>query len=264
MHAVTFIVMISIFPLMSEYTFQIDKKKVGIELAVVAIIYAILFIITFVVGDLKLTIAINQLMVISPSWLQSLMYNYTKYGYDLFFGVVIVLALLTYFSPKFGKLKKYQIAMLGVIIGYCVSWFLTGIILKPLIARRRPFEDHPAEIAIYNDYRSEGFSFPSGHATAAFSMSGGFMARIKNWGGRILLYLYAISLSFTRPYFGEHYVTDILVGSILGLTCSIGFWVLFEHLNIKGKLSVNTQKILLILGVFVTLLSAVLDLLNFV
>ncbi len=249
---------------MSEFTFRIDKKKVGIELAIVAIIYAVLFIITFAVGDLQLTVAINQLMVVSPPWLQSLMYYYTKYGYDVYFGVVLVLALLTYFTPKFEKLKKYQIVMLGVIIGYCVSWFLTGVILKPLVARRRPFEDNPTEIAIYNDYKAEGFSFPSGHATAAFSMSGGFMARIKNWGGRILLYFYAISLSFTRPYFGEHYVTDILVGSILGLTCSLAFWILFEHLNTKGKISKNTQKLLLILGVFVTLLSAVLDILNIV
>ena len=105
---------------MSEFTFRIDKKRVGIQLAVIAVIYTVLYIIVLVFGDVNLTIAINQLMVASPPWLQSIAYYYTKYGYYVFFGTVIVLALLTYFSPKFARLTLYQITFLGLIIRYSV------------------------------------------------------------------------------------------------------------------------------------------------
>ena len=93
-------------------------------------------------------------------------------------------------------------------------------------------------------------------------MSGVLMARVKNWGGRILLYAWGVTLSFTHPFFGEHYLTDILAGSILGLTCSLVFWGLFEHLYVKGKLSEHAQKVLLIVGIVVVLITAVLDLLD--
>ncbi len=252
---------------MSEFTFRIDKKRVGIQFAIIAAIYAVLFIITFAVGDLNLTIALNQLMVASPSWLQSLMFYYTRYGYYIFGVAAIGIGLLTFFTNKLDKLKPYRIMFVGLALGYSVSWFVMAYLLKPVIMRLRPYQEYPSQIVRYEYkpgslYESGGFSFPSGHATASFGMSGAMMVRVQKWVFRILLYVYPVLMAFTRPFFGVHYVTDVLVGSILGLACSIGFYVLLEYLNTKGKLPEKTQKVLFLIGLTVAVISIIIDLLE--
>ncbi len=252
---------------MSEFTFRIDKKRVWIELGIIAAIYAVLFILTFAVGDLKLTIAINQLMVVSPPWLQSLMFYYTRYGYYVFGVAAIGIGILTFFTDKFEKLKPYRIMFLGLAVGYSTSWFVMAYLLKPVVMRLRPYQEYSSQITRYEYkpgslYESGGFSFPSGHATASFGMSGAMMCRVQKWVFRILLYAYGILMAFTRPYFGVHYVTDVLVGSILGLACSVGFYILFEFLNAKGKLSESRQRVIFLVGLAVAVLSIIIDLLE--
>ncbi|OLS13252.1 MAG: phosphoesterase PA-phosphatase-like protein [Promethearchaeota archaeon CR_4] len=177
-------------------------------------------------------------------------------------------ALLSFFSPKFEKLKPYRIMFLGLVYGFVVSWLITTFVLKPLVARTRPFVQHPGAFDTYGVGDSyvtlpkSNESFPSGHATSAFGMSGALMARVKNWGWRILFYAYAVTLSLSRPFFGVHYVTDVLAGSIIGLAASLAFYLLFEYVNAKGKISEKTQKILLIIGLLICLVSIVIDILE--
>jgi membrane-associated phospholipid phosphatase len=252
---------------MSEFAFRIEKKRVGIQFAIIAVIYAVLFIITFAVGDLNLTIAINQLMVASPPWLQSLMFYYTRYGYYVFGVAAIGIGVLTFFTDKFEKLKPYRIMFLGLAVGYSASWFVMAYLLKPVIMRLRPYQEYPTLFTQYEYkpgslYESGGYSFPSGHATASFGMSGAMMVRVQKWVFRILLYVYPVLMAFTRPFFGVHYVTDVLVGSILGLACSIGFYVLFEYLNSKGKLPTSRQRVIFLIGLAVAVLSIIIDILE--
>ena len=254
---------------MSEFTFRVDKKKVRLQLLVLVAIYASLFLITFAVGDLNLTVAINNLMVVSPPWLQSFMFYYTKYGYYVFGIVAIGIGILT-FSNKFERLKSFRVMFLGLAMGYSVSWFIMAYLLKPFFIRLRPYVEYGGEGGVIKQYEykpgsfyeSGGYSFPSGHATAAFGMSGAIMVRVQKWVFRILLYIYPVLMAFTRPYFGVHYVTDVLVGSILGLACSIGFYVLLEYLNARGKLPERIQGFLFLIGLGIAIISIVIDLLE--
>ena len=94
---------------------------------------------------------------------------------------------------------------------------------------------------------------PSGHATEAFSASSPLMVKIKKWIPRIIIYFYAISLSFTRPFFAQHFVSDILVGSIVGTCCGLVCFFLLEYLIYKFKPSDKTLKILFIIAIVVTI-----------
>jgi len=252
---------------MSQFTFRINKKRVGIYLAIIAAIYAVLFIIVIAIGDYELTLAINQWQTTFPTWFRDLAKFYTKYGYYIFGITGIVVALLSFYSPKFEKLKPYRVMFLGLVYGFVVSWCFTEV-LKILVGRVRPFVQHEGDFDTYgvgDSYSSlprSNESFPSGHANSAFGMSGALMARVKNWGWRILFYAYAITMAFSRPFFGVHYVTDILAGSLIGLACSLGFYVFFEYINAKGKLSEKTQKILFLGALVLAFVSIIISLLE--
>jgi len=61
------------------------------------------------------------------------------------------------------------------------------------------------------------FSFPSGHATAAFSMCMALAIVIgrPRWG--VAMALVAAVLSFSRVYLSQHFTQDILAGAALGM-----------------------------------------------
>ncbi|HMF32503.1 MAG TPA: phosphatase PAP2 family protein [Candidatus Lokiarchaeia archaeon] len=243
---------------MAEFTFQLNKKRISIYLIIIAAIYAVLFVIIGIVGDYNATLAINQWAGTFPQWYISLAKFYTDFGYYIFGIIGIVIACLVFFNKKFERFKPYRNMFLGLFYGFFVSDIITGGILKPLIGRTRPYIQYPNQFNTHGE-NSTGYSFPSGHATAAFGMSGAMMARVKNWVVRILLYAYAISLSLTRPFFGVHYVTDVIAGSLVGLTCSLGFYVLFEYLESKGKLSDKVQKIFFIIALIIVIIDIILN-----
>lgn len=64
------------------------------------------------------------------------------------------------------------------------------------------------------------FSFPSGHATAAFSMCFAlavFLGRPK-WG--VTMGLLAVALAYSRVYLSQHFTEDIVAGAALGTVTS--------------------------------------------
>ncbi|MBL7937984.1 MAG: phosphatase PAP2 family protein [Flavobacteriales bacterium] len=59
-------------------------------------------------------------------------------------------------------------------------------------------------------------SFPSGHATAAFSMCLGLAVLVARPAWSVVLALLACSLAYSRVYLSQHFTEDILVGATLG------------------------------------------------
>ena len=64
------------------------------------------------------------------------------------------------------------------------------------------------------------FSFPSGHATAAFSMCLALAIMVgRPWAG-VLLALFAGLLGSTRIYLSQHFLQDVILGAVLGTVCA--------------------------------------------
>ena len=88
------------------------------------------------------------------------------------------------------------------------SWFSLGItllvvfLLKISFIRERPFGVGPS------------YSFPSGHASAAFSLVPLFISKFKNY--KFLIILIAVLIAFSRIYLGYHYLSDVLAGGLIG------------------------------------------------
>lgn len=97
-------------------------------------------------------------------------------------------------------------------------------------------------------YSSDGWSFPSGHATVAtaffFMLAHTFFNRMKTPGKKTLLIvgciLAAAFICFTRLYLGAHWTLDILAGIALGLL-SVSFTALIFSIFLENKRSLRSK-----------------------
>ena len=158
--------------------------------------------------------------------MNSIMHFITFFGCRNFqiFMLAVCLALLI---P--GRTRKYGMILICAI---GTGMVITSGILKPLIARPRPyigmlktaFADE-----YWNYYTFAGsptetdYSFPSGHTTFAFDVVTCLVVTMirekKHWAYWLIPVPFLIG--FTRIYLCIHYPTDVIVGMCVGLTAGI-------------------------------------------
>lgn len=146
---------------------------------------------------------------LTPTWI-TVFQIITLFG--SFLGFILTFILL------FIKNKKlsYIFAITFVVAQICNK------ILKLIIARDRPFEAYESIINYGNE---DGFSMPSGH-----SMSAGLFAtfliymtakqqykRSEKVIVGITISIVALAVAFSRIVLGVHYLTDTIVGLIVGI-----------------------------------------------
>jgi membrane-associated phospholipid phosphatase len=61
-------------------------------------------------------------------------------------------------------------------------------------------------------------SFPSGHATTAFSLYFALALIIKNSKIKFLLFIMALLVSYSRIYLSQHFFGDVYAGSVIGVS----------------------------------------------
>ena len=104
------------------------------------------------------------------------------------------------------------------------------MILKNVIARERPFSDVTSEFYSFwkaaGSLSESGYSFPSGHTTAATAFSVTlFIYKSKRYSWLFLLI--PVVMGFTRVYFVVHYASDILGGFIVGgIAATLSYFVI--------------------------------------
>ena len=120
----------------------------------------------------------------------------------------IALGIILLFFKKTRKLG------ITVLLALLLDLIFCDNLLKPLIARTRPFVENPAAKVLVELPKS--YSFPSGHTAVSFS---GAMALVfgkaKKWLW-IPAVVVASLIAFSRLYVYVHYPTDILAGIALG------------------------------------------------
>jgi undecaprenyl-diphosphatase len=89
---------------------------------------------------------------------------------------------------------------------------LLALALKAAVARPRPFETIPEADPLIG--ATVGQSMPSGHAATSFA--GAVILTYLLPRGAPLFFLLASAIAFSRVYVGVHYVSDVIVGALLG------------------------------------------------
>lgn len=123
----------------------------------------------------------------------------------------IVAALFLIFQNK-NMLKREGFTIAVALIIFSVLGLL---ILKPIIARPRPFIAQGVDILIKEPM---GFSFPSGHTGSSFAAASVIYFYNKKKG--LLALILATLIAFSRMYLFVHYPSDIVGGLILGIISS--------------------------------------------
>lgn len=143
----------------------------------------------------------------------------TKLGNMGMIWIVISVLLLI---PR--KTRRAGILSLAALLG---SLCITNFFLKNYVARVRPYEVISGLSCLVE--KASDWSFPSGHASAAFASAMViYKSRPKRLGIPCVILAFLISLS--RLYVGIHYPTDVICGAVIGaLIGLIVFWLFGER-----------------------------------
>lgn len=156
----------------------------------------------------------------------SLMHTFAEHAGGLLTPLCKLITLLgekgiLFFLLSIGLMCFARTRPLGVCIfgAVCCGALITNILLKDWVARPRPFET----LAVYRDWwraigspAEDGFSFPSGHVTAAAAGMGAIcFMRGRRWiwpaVGVVLV------MMFSRNYLMAHFPSDVIAAALIGL-----------------------------------------------
>lgn len=100
-----------------------------------------------------------------------------------------------------------QIAISGAVSG------ITAYCLKQIIKRERPFVKYDF---IENTGKETDYSMPSMHSAFAFSLATSLSLQYPQWYVIVPSYLWSSLVAYSRMHLGVHYLTDVLVGALVG------------------------------------------------
>ena len=129
-------------------------------------------------------------------------------------GILFIIIAIVFMM--FRRTRKLGICMFGAI---ACGAIITNFVLKDIIARPRPFiasETYKLWWEAAGAVLEDGFSFPSGHATATMAaMTAVFLCCNKKYSW--LSFILVAFMGMARNYLMVHYPSDILGGIISGL-----------------------------------------------
>jgi membrane-associated phospholipid phosphatase len=139
--------------------------------------------------------------------------NFTYLGDGLFsVGVIIILLVLRRWSQA-----------IQVLTAFLVSALLAQL-LKNLFSMPRPkefFNQGQYSYFIEGVTRVGFSSFPSGHTTSVFALATMLALFEKNKKWNTLYLLVALGVGYSRIYLGQHFLNDVLVGSLIGVLLAV-------------------------------------------
>lgn len=137
----------------------------------------------------------------------------------------IIFFLLALVCLCFSRTRPLGVCVFGAV---CCGALITNIILKDTIARPRPFET-VEQFRLWWEFvgspAEDGFSFPSGHVTAA---AAGMTAISLMKGKKFVLpsVLVVLLMAVARNYLMAHYPSDVLAAAIIGVASGFIAWLI--------------------------------------
>ena len=120
-------------------------------------------------------------------------------------------------------------ALLAIVL----SEGMADLIVKPLVARLRPIHDTLMQDSVHvvNNYRAEGYSFFSAHASNTMAVAVFFSLLVKDRLFACTLIVWALVNCWTRLYLGVHYPSDIIVGAVWGSVSGLFAYTIYNKVK---------------------------------
>lgn len=168
---------------------------------------------------------IRGLQKLSCGFLDAVNIGLTYIGDEIFF--LIVAAVLLWCVDKRFAYKFINVYILSVAVNEGV---------KGLVQRKRPYD---VEGVSSIGAKTAGYSFPSGHSQSIANISAQINLKYKEGVLKKIFLPLGIGVTLivmlTRMYLGQHYLTDVLTGAVLGVGLAIIFSMLFDLLGEKEE-----------------------------
>ena len=164
-------------------------------------------------GDLRVMRRANNWF--APRWIRWWMRGATLAGDGWVWYMVGVIILL------FGGHERIH----ALAAGMATAMISIGCfqVLKRMIGRKRPCEIEPHCWA--HVLPPDEFSFPSGHTMTAFGITVALALFYPALSAALLFFAFSIAIS--RVVLGMHFVSDVIVGMLLGAGIGYGCFLLF-------------------------------------
>ncbi|MDN8588634.1 phosphatase PAP2 family protein [Paenibacillus sp. 11B] len=206
------------------------KKNISIPLLSAALSLAVFSIIALSISD-------NQIHRFDDSlitWIQGMESQGMTHWMELFTwigsGIPVVIITILSMVVLYVFLKhRRELLFLGCVIAGSA---ILNTLLKLMFHRARP--------TIHRIIEVSGYSFPSGHSMAAFSLYGGLAfliwKHIPTAVGRVLMIIvsamFILMIGMSRIYLGVHYPSDVVGGYFMsGCWLAVCIWFYQRYLE---------------------------------
>ena len=175
------------------------------------LLHAVVFICTLFQSALSQNLDIDLLKDINVNRNQSLDGTFEFMSNSV---TPVVVGVPSYFIIKAFTKKDSTSESRAILISSTA--IIAGIVstsLKYTIQRERPYSAYPF---IQKVTSGGGYSFPSGHTSAAFSLATSISIIYPKWYVIAPSFLWASAVGYSRMDLGVHYPSDVLAGAIIG------------------------------------------------
>lgn len=152
-----------------------------------------------------------------------LFFKYATFLGDGLFAVMVIVVLL-FIRYRYSLIQAVAFLLSGIVVQ-----LLKRFVFKGMYRPARFFEGiadlqfvEGVKVARYN-------AFPSGHTATAFALFFCLIFTTRNKNLQALYLLLAFLVGFSRMYLSQHFLPDVLAGSLLGLLSALFAIYLFKY-----------------------------------
>jgi undecaprenyl-diphosphatase len=164
----------------------------------------------------------------------------------------VILLILFYKNYK----KDFVWIVLTLVVGIALSDQISSSIIKPLVERLRPSQEHSLNgiIHLINGYKGGKYGFVSSHAANSFALAIIASRIIKSKPFTWIIFIWAVINTYSRIYIGVHYPLDCICGILVGAFAAVSVCMIirkykpqiFENNQISAA---NVKWVYLVLGI---------------
>lgn len=179
---------------------------------------------------LLLTFSKTDLHILSNKANSLFLDYFFKYATYLGDGAMIAVLFIVLLFIKY----RYAFSFLaGSLATALVVNFVKKVLLHDVYRPSKYFEMYETyQLHFVEGVNLHSFqSFPSGHTATAFNVFLTLAILSKNNTLKLLLFIAALLVGYSRVYLSQHFFIDITAGSFLGTLLILIFWFWFERFN---------------------------------